>query len=373
MKSAIIGGGAAGLYLAALYPSATIIEKNAECGRKLLLTGGGRCNFTHEGTPEDLLPHYNGSRQFIRKVLYGHAPEDIAARFRALGVESVCEDGRLFPAGEDAHIIRDALLRRAGDIISGNAVSVSWDGSIFRIALDGGRTLAADTVVIAAGGSHYPQTGSDGSGTRLLAALGHRITPIRPALAPLRLERKLTPAMGISLEGEIRAGRRACRGSLLITHDGISGPAVLDLSRWIGDGDEVSIRFADAGIRKLRASSPKKEARNALPVPPRLADALLGPLSRKNLGNFSRADEMAAERSITSFTSRAWPIASAAMSTCGGADTSQFDPATMESRLVPGLFAIGDVLDVDGNTGGYSLTFAFASAYAAYRAIAGSR
>ena len=84
-------------------------------------------------------------------------------------------------------------------------------------------------------------------------------------------------------------------------------------------------------------------------------------------------DEMAAERSITSFTSRAWPIASAAMSTCGGADTSQFDPATMESRLVPGLFAIGDVLDVDGNTGGYSLTFAFASAYAAYRAIAGSR
>ena len=108
-------------------------------------------------------------------------------------------------------------------------------------------------------------------------------------------------------------------------------------------------------------------------MPPRLADALLGPLSRKNLGNFSRADEMAAERSITSFTSRAWPIASAAMSTCGGADTSQFDPATMESRLVPGLFAIGDVLDVDGNTGGYSLTFAFASAYAAYRAIAGSR
>ena len=110
MRTLIIGGGAAGLYLAALCPSAVILERNDECGRKLLLTGGGRCNFTHEGSPEELLSHYYGNRQFAKKVLYSHTPDDIVAFFRSLGVAPRNEDGRIFPSVEDAHTVWDAFL-----------------------------------------------------------------------------------------------------------------------------------------------------------------------------------------------------------------------------------------------------------------------
>ena len=369
MRTLIIGGGAAGLYLAALCPSAVILERNDECGRKLLLTGGGRCTFTQEGSPEELLSHYYGNRQFAKKVLYSHTPDDIVAFFRSLGVAPRNEDGRIFPSDEDAHTVRDALLRKAGKVIKGTAVSIRYLDPGFAITLEEGTILHADIVVIAAGGAHYPHTGSDGSGCRLLASLGHAITEIYPALAPLNLERKLTPAMGISLKAEIRTGKHISSGDILITHNGISGPAVLNISRWVNDSHEVSIRFSDDDIKELRKAFPKKEVRNALAIPQRLSDALLSDISAKKLGSLSRKEELLIQEAIGSFTSKASPVSSAAMSTRGGADTSQFNPMTMESKLISGLYAIGDVLDIDADTGGYSLTFAFASAYQAAMAI----
>ena len=369
MRTLIIGGGAAGLYLAALCPSAVLLEKNGECGRKLMLTGGGRCNFTHMGNPEELLPHYSGSRAFIRKVLYNHTPDDIIAFFRSLGVGAVNENGRIFPEGGDARIIRDALLGKAGRIIRGEADVITKERDGFSVKLRDGTVLKAENVVIAAGGSHYPHTGSDGSGIRLLSSLGHSIEPVLPALAPLRLERKLSAAMGITLRARISAGRHTAEGEIIITHNGISGPAALNISRWVSDSGEVSIRFAEADIRELRETFPRKEVKNALPLPARLSEALFGTLSEKKLGNLSKQEESLIASSLASFRSRAVPIASAAMSTRGGASLSGFDASTMESKLVAGLYAIGDVLDVDAETGGYSLTFAFATAFTAASAL----
>ena len=166
----IIGGGAAGLYAASLIKDAVILERNDECGRKLLLTGGGRCNYTHTGSVEDLLEHYHGSRQFIKKVLYQHCNEDIIAHFEKLGINPKNENDKIFPQSGDAHSIRDALLGNHPRIIKGTALSIEKSGDSFLIITDNG-TLEAKRILFASGGNSFPKTGSDGLGYSILKLL----------------------------------------------------------------------------------------------------------------------------------------------------------------------------------------------------------
>ena len=180
----IIGGGAAGLYASSLLPRSVILERGS-CGRKLLLTGGGRCNYTHNGDVTSLLPHYHGSLPFIRKVLYSHTPDDIISRFRKLGIEPEDENGKIFPQRGDAHDILHALTSHNPEIIESKAISIKKEDGSFQIKTDHGETLLAKKVLLAAGGSAYPQTGSDGSGFILASSLCHTVIPARPALAAL--------------------------------------------------------------------------------------------------------------------------------------------------------------------------------------------
>ena len=179
----------------------------------------------------------------------------------------------------------------------------------------------------------------------------------------------ISGAEGITTGIRIKTGRKEAEGDTVITHNGISGPVVLNMSRNVLDGDEITISFSDVDIKELRIREPKKLVRNAIDLPERLIRTLIGNLADKKIGNLSKDDERKIEENITAFRTRAWPVKQQAMTEAGGAILSEFNPVTMESKLVPGLYAAGDVLDVDADTGGYSLTWAFATAWCISRAL----
>ena len=365
----IIGGGAAGLYLASFHPRCVILERGDECGRKLLLTGGGRCNYTNAAGPEEMALLFNGNKAFIRKVLYAHTSKDIIAHFRTLGITPVEEDrGRIFPKGGDAKALRDALLKGNPRIIHGKAESIRKDGDAFIIETERGR-IEARRIVIATGGDSFPQTGSDGSGYRLCRQLGHTISQPYPALAPIVLTPSLSAAEGVSASVSIKAGKARTEGDIIITRLGISGPAALDISRHLAADDEIEICFARIDKESLRMGNGAKTARNALPVPPHLAEALLGPLADRRCSNLSRKELSEIDCQLSRFRAKAKAMKAGAMNTRGGVATAEINPMTMESRIVSNLFIAGDLIDVDGRCGGYSLSFAFATAYIIHKAL----
>ncbi len=368
----IIGGGAAGLYASSLLPDATILEQNEECGRKLLLTGGGRCNYAHNAAVPELLPHYHGSLPFIRKVLYSYPPDRIIGHFRRLGIEPMDENGKIFPLAGDSHSVRDALMSHRPAIIHGRAVSIEKHDGIFMVSTEKG-SIEAERVIIAAGGNAYPNTGSDGSGYALARMLGHTVIAPSPALAALSLEPSLGKAEGVSLDVTIAMGKTAVTGSAVITRRGISGPAAEDFSRFLnGRKERITISFSDEDIHALREKHGASLLKNTIHIPPRLASALLGSIGEKRIANLSKAEEMEAEGKLHRYPFLASPIASSAMSTRGGISTAEINADTMESRSVSGLYFIGDIIDVDADCGGYSLGWAAATAAIATDSISGS-
>ncbi len=364
----IIGGGAAGLYASSLLPRSVILERGS-CGRKLLLTGGGRCNYTHNGDVTSLLPHYHGSLPFIRKVLYSHTPDDIISRFRKLGIEPEDENGKIFPQRGDAHDILHALTSHNPEIIESKAISIKKEDGSFQIKTDHGETLLAKKVLLAAGGSAYPQTGSDGSGFILASSLCHTVIPARPALAALALSPSLRKAEGITTGITLRKGKKSVSDTAVITARGISGPAAENFSYLLSGQEEITISFCQMDMKEMRASKGAMLLKNALKLPPRLSIAILGDTAEKKVASISAKEEREILGKLSAGRYLASPIAQSAMSTAGGVDTSEINAATMESRLVPGLFFAGDIINVDADCGGYSLTWAFATAYTASLAL----
>ncbi len=365
----IIGGGAAGLYLASFLPRPVILERDGICGRKLLLTGGGRCNYTNVASPEEMSGRMNGNKAFIRRVLYSHSSEEIISHMRSLGIEPAEEDlGRILPRNGNAETVLSALLSSRPRIIKGCAGSIEKHGGSF-IVRTGTESIEARRVVLATGGMSYPQTGSDGSGYELARKLGHSLTAPYPALAPIALMPSLARAEGISWHVTLSAGKRKEEGEIIITRRGISGPAALNISRFLQDDPEIGISFASIDRDKLRMESGSRTVKNALDIPPRLSEALLGAIADRKCGNLSRVDLDTIERQLTHFKAKGKAIKEGAMNTRGGVPSSEIDPRTMESRIVQGLYIIGDMIDVDGPTGGFSLTWAFATAWCAARGL----
>ncbi len=364
----IIGGGAAGLYASSLLSEAAILERNEECGRKLLLTGGGRCNYTHNSSVQELLSHYHGNLPFIRKVLYSHSPAEIIERFKKLGISPSDENGKIFPLKGDAEDILGALLKNDTNVIHGKALEITKEDGIFSVTTDSG-VIKARNIIIATGGNAYPHTGSDGSGYHLAKSLGHSITSPHPALAAIALEPSLKDAEGISLSLELRKGKKSVSDMAVVTKRGISGPAAENFSYLLNGREEITICFASPDIKTLRERKGAMLVKNALPVPPRLGEALLGEIADKKLGNLSKKEELLITERSSRHSFRASAIAESAMSTAGGVKTAEINADTMESKLVSGLYFAGDIIDVDADCGGYSLTWAFATAFIAARAI----
>lgn len=413
----ILGAGAAGLFAGASFPRPVrglILEKGNAPGRKLLLTGAGQCNLTHSGDIKEFPSHYGEAGGRIRPILYRFNNRAVQDFFRRLGVALVeREDGKVFPASLRAADIRDALVGACRS----NGFEFRFDAGAERIAAvsapadpkaspadpkaqscagyivaAAGATFRARKLIVATGGCSYPATGSDGSLFPLLEGLGLSVVPPRPALVPIHpAGYPYKELAGIGLEEvtvSVTDGRPLASrtGPLLFTHTGFSGPAILALSRKAAPGQILSIDYGPERKRAdweaaFRAAFPG-DARQLVTVlkekvdrPKRFFELLcrragLDPAAKAS--TLSGADCAILARQLTGdeFTierTGGWHIA---MTTAGGVSLDEIDTKTMEVRKQPGLYLAGEMLDVDGDTGGYNLQFAFSSARTAALAAA---
>lgn len=391
----IAGAGPAGLFCAInISPRRRILilEKNPAPGKKFLLSGSGQCNFTHTGNISDFLKHYGDAANFVKPALSAFTNMQLVDFFESHGVKTAARgDGKIFPAGMKAEEILSLLLKlcreNSVDIrYSSHVQKISHSGAGFTVTA-GEKKLTSENLVIAAGGSSYPSTGSSGDGFRLAASLGHRITEITPALTPLFIKNyRLGELSGISVkESRITIARSSRKiahgeGDILFTPKGLSGPGILDLSRYALKGDRITVSLTDKNTQEIESLLPeaikrdgKKSIRNILKIfdlPERLADALLSAASvdpLKKAGEISREERNRIRELISAFPFEIEEKGgfSIAMATAGGVSRDEINRKTMESKLVKGLYFAGEVIDVDGDTGGYNIQWAFSSGRAA--------
>ena len=409
----VVGGGASGLMAAgqaaSLGARTVLLEKMARPGRKLRITGKGRCNLTNDTGIPEFLARFGDAGPFLRNVFHRFFVPDLTAFFDDLGLPTVVERGRrVFPASGRAQDVLDALVRWA----EGLGVRTSLRHAVHDLVVEDGRVCAvasavpgtersgksvieARAVILATGGASYPATGSTGDGFRMARALGHRVVPVRPALVPLETA-PLPPAglQSLTLRNTLarlliddRKGPEAF-GELTFTPFGLSGPVILTLSRVAVDALREGFRVhvsldlkpaldtagLDARLIRDLDSHGRKHLRNLLPG---LMPRALIPLCLAGTG-------IPGDRPACRITSddrgrlRAWlkdlrfeiighrPFEEAIM-TAGGVDRREIDPRTMASRLVEGLYFAGEIMDIDADTGGYNLQAAFSTGWLAGR------
>ncbi|MEO5894795.1 MAG: aminoacetone oxidase family FAD-binding enzyme [Vicinamibacterales bacterium] len=403
----VVGAGAAGLATAIfarhLNPDrkVTLLDGAAQPGAKILVSGGSRCNVTNAIVSEH--DYWGGKRTIIRRVLKGLPVPATIEFFRELGVNLKEEpNGKLFPTTDRSRDVLDGLLRGAHEsgviLASGTRVlDVTHLGDRLSIQTSQGPMTAA-SVVLATGGLSLPKTGSDGGGLAIAGRLGHSIVPTTPALAPLLLAPEWfhSQLSGVAHDAELTAwvaGRvtERIRGSMLWTHFGISGPVPLNASRVVlrAQLENHAVRLTanlfpparfesvDARWTAAATSRPRVTAQNALTeeLPASLAAALLAHAEIEGgtlLGALSRNARRALARTLTELplpvtASRGYNYAEA---TAGGVALDEIDPSSMASRKVPGLFLVGEMLDVDGRIGGFNFQWAWASARVAAQGLA---
>jgi predicted Rossmann fold flavoprotein len=404
---AIVGAGAAGLATAIFTrrhnrsASVILLERARRPGAKILVSGGARCNVTNASVTER--DFWGGPRPIVRRVLRAFPVSETVAFFRDIGVRLHEEaDGKLFPDSNRARDVLDALLGEAGGsgatLISGCLVSaVHRTSRGFLIGTSDGE-IEARAVVLAAGGQSLPKSGSDGSGFALARSLGHAIVPPTPALVPLLLDPddgmpRVLSGVSQPVELALRVdGSIAMRleGPLLWTHFGISGPVALDLSRhWLRarlEGRTVSVTAnfrpsrgfdeVDREWQALARARPRASVQSALAamLPASAAASLLrrveiaGGAALAHLGRDERRRLSRAliEWPLPVVDSRGYTYAEA---TAGGVPLTEIDAATMASRVCPGLWIVGEVLDVDGRIGGFNFQWAWSSGFVAGRAL----
>ncbi len=409
---AVIGAGAAGLLFAGACAELsrgklrlTVYEKNRQPGRKLAITGKGRCNLTNDCPPEEFLRHVPGNPRFLYSAVNAFPPAETIALFERLGVPLETQRGRrVFPKSERAYDVVDALrayaergaeVRYAAPV---SAVGRAEDGGYFVEA--GGRRERFDALVLACGGLSYPLTGSTGDGYRFARALGHTVTPLSPSLVPMEAKDKALCAsmMGLTLKNVVltlRDGENGGKilfseqGEMLFTHFGISGPLVLTASAAARGRDlslltaEIDLKPAldektlDARLLSEFSAQPNRDLVNLLGslLPSKMTEpfaraAGLDPRKKANaLTRAERARLLAFLKRFPLPLARLRPIEEATV-TAGGVSVKEIDPKTMESRLSPRLYLIGEMIDCDAHTGGYNLQIAFSTAEAAARAAA---
>lgn len=400
----IVGGGASGLaaacFLAGAGRRVLILEKQPRVGRKLLSTGNGRCNLTNlRAAPK----HYHGARAAAARVLALCPPQDVLAFFEELGLPAVSDaEGRVYPMSNQAASVLDALrlfaAERGCEILTDCAVEAILPKKRgFAIRAAGERSFEGRSVLVCTGGLAAPKLGACGDGYRLLGALGHSATPRFPAIAALK-----TPAEAVrGLKGQ-RAGCRVALlsedrvlreedGEILFADDGVSGIAVMQLARVCGEvlraGKRVFVQInllpgesQDRVRERLRTRAarlpqrPMEDFLNGI-VSRRMGQALvracgIEPMSRP-ADTLSGAELRALSEILTGWTIPVTGVQGfdQAQVTAGGASLKEFEWDTMESRRVPGLYAAGELLDVDGDCGGFNLQWAWSSALIAARAM----
>ncbi|MBP3435747.1 MAG: aminoacetone oxidase family FAD-binding enzyme [Clostridia bacterium] len=402
---AIVGGGASGLAAAVFCAreggkSIVLLEKQPRVGKKLLATGSGTCNLTNRTAAPDNY-HGDGASAFVTPALTAFPPEAALAFFRSLGVLcSPREEGREYPLCQQASAVLDCLrleLSRLGvtERCDAAITAIKPQNGGFVLSLANGETVTAERVILAAGGAASPSLGGSSDGYALATALGHRKTPLFPAIVQVRTDTTFVRAMkGLRTDATVTFclnGQPLCSHTdeLLFTEYGISGPAVMQISRVVGDWERRKTSTMTAVIDLLPTVSETEllallAERRALGRT--AADFLTGILNKRIGQTVCRAAGLSLEQptetlspnvlrklaeTIKRFT---LPVIGTqgfggAQVTAGGIATAEVDPRTMMSRRVPGLYLIGEVLDVDGDCGGFNLQWAWASAYVAAKAV----
>ena len=392
----IAGGGAAGLYFACGMDkkvNGLILEGSSSPGQKLLISGGGMCNLSHGGSVKNFIPCYFEAGPKIRSCLYKYGNLKLVEFFRDRGLPLYTrDDGKIFPESESAKDVLDVLVRGAGEngfkIMTGHKIyriTPLGEGPLWEVTA-GGRTFRCRNLVIACGGSSFPKTGSDGSVLGVLArdipGLSESIVKPQPALAPVYVERY--PYGGLSGVSFPRVSAAAfapdgkplakITGPLLFAEKFLSGPVILHISRYLMPGCKLSINYLpDAKITAKEINGLLSESRKS---PANTAAEIFGlPKSFTQLLEDESCGKLSAiSRRLMADTFTVLKVAGfdAAMATRGGMSLDAVSTKTFEVKSCPGLFIIGETLDVDGMTGGYNLQFAFSSAMAAAARIGGT-
>ena len=398
----IAGGGAAGLMTAITAArrglSVIVLEPNGKTGKKLRITGKGRCNVTNDSAPQDFLQKVCTNARFLKSPLYAFPPEAAKEFFEELGVPLKTERGeRVFPVSDNANDVADALECAAKDagvrFLKERLTDVcTADGCVTAAVTDHGKH-SCRAVVICTGGLSYPGTGSTGDGYRLAARLGHTIVPPRASLVPLEAESDCARMQGLSLRNVgltlLRGDKVLYReqGEMLFTHFGVSGPLILSASACLPEDVsscriEIDLKPAltpeklDERLLRDFSENINRDFTNALDalLPQKLIPVVIersGIPARLKVNSIRREQRLALRDTIKRFTIRliARRPVEEAIVTAGGVDVREINPRTMESRLVNGLYFAGEVLDLDACTGGYNLQIAWSTGHTAGRAI----
>lgn len=383
----IIGGGPAGLFAACHLPETLdvlILEKNAKPGKKLRVSGGGQCNLTHAGPIKDFHARYNLGGRYVRRALSLLDNQALETFFTSRGLRLVTrEDGKVFPesmrASDVLGVLTDQLERLGHEVRCRSAVTdLKRSDQGFEVTTREGSYLAK-RVIIATGGITYPSLGSSGDGQRMAASLGHRLSPMYGGLSPVRSSLVASASLsGITLSDAravvFRQGRKKTElsGALLFTHQGLSGPLVVDHARELKDGDRILLDL-EISLDQLAFGKRLVNALGAY-LPERLARFVLERSGLDPESTLKMANGAARRKLETNLHALEIPIDSVgrledSMVTCGGVGFSDVSLKTLESRLAEGLYFAGEVLDIDGESGGYNLQAAFSTGYLAARSI----
>ena len=406
-KVLIVGGGAAGM-LASIFAARNgnevhVFEKNEKLGKKLFITGKGRCNITNAGDMENLFENVVSNRKFLYSSFYSYTNEDVISFFETLGVPTKIERGnRVFPVSDHSSDVINGLEREMKKLgvkvhLNTKVKSVEGNEEGFRgIVLSNGEKVTADACIVATGGCSYQPTGSTGDGYRMAESVGHTVTEVYPALVPLGIKEDFVGELqGLSLrnvEATIYDGKKEIYsdfGEMLFTHYGVSGPLMLSASSYITkklqDREmklvidlKPALSEEQLNQRVLRdfEENKNKQFRNAITklFPAKLIPVMVmlsGIDAEKKVNEVSKEERMEFVRLIKHFTLTINGTRSfrEAIITQGGVKTKEVNPATMESKLVPNLYFVGEVLDLDALTGGFNLQIAWSTAYMAGSSI----
>lgn len=377
-----------------------LVEKNHKLGKKLFITGKGRCNVTNGKDISEFFDYIPTNPYFLYSSLYTFTNEDVIKFFENRGIKLKEErGGRIFPASDKSSDVikglEGALKEKGITIILGDGVKkINQDDKLIKsVTLESGRKFDCDHVIIATGGASYPQTGSNGDGYRFAKQLGHRIVDIKPSLVPLEInENWIQELQGLSLRNiqlTLKNGANKVlfkeQGEMLFTHFGVSGPLVLSASSYIKPHEkyEISINLKpalsekdlDLRIQKDFLQYNNKDFKNALNdlFPKKLIPVMIKLSSipeDQKVNTITKEQRRYFVNLISSLTMKVKGLRSVeeAIVTSGGIDTKEIDPSTMKSKLIDNLSFAGEVIDVDAFTGGYNVQIALSTGY-----IAGSK
>lgn len=395
MKIAVVGAGASGLFASGLLAQkgedVVVFDKNEKIGKKLFITGKGRCNLTNLCSVEDFLKNVVRGEKFLKSALYNFSSQDCVDFFEGLGLKTKVERGnRVFPESDKSSDVIKALKKHCDGVkfcLNEKVENVYFDGekNQFVLKTNCGKYFF-DKLVVATGGKSYSSTGSTGDGYKIAESFGHKITKLVSALCPIKLKNWFVKKLqGVSLKNVqldvVADGKRmSFFGEMLFTEDGISGPIVLSASSLVNRSEKVTLSLdfkpaltekqLDARLLRDFEENKNKNLKNVLKglFPMAVAEIFakaIGMDDNKKINEITKEERAKLVENIKNFKLNFDGLydINAGIVTSGGVALDQINPKTFESKLQKGLYFLGEVLDVDALTGGYNLQIAWASAY----------